>query len=147
MRQRAVSFAARLRDEYAAGRDGTDPADDVADADTADEVAEAVRSIDWGAVRTATADRAGDAVSAARAMAAEVDWQRLQPVATEVSTALIAAVASGRLPIGGRLGAGVARAIVNDGMAQRVARQLGERLPDFSGVIDTTARDAPPADS
>lgn len=116
------------------------------DADDAAEVAEAVRSVDWAAVRTATADRAGDAAAAARAMAAEVDWKRLQPVAVDLSTALIAAVASGRLPLGGRLGAGVARAIIDDGVASRVANALGDRPPDFSHVIDTTGQETPPVD-
>ena len=142
MRRRASSFAALLRDEYVAGRDGV--AEDASDIGDEEQVAEAVRSVDWTAVRAAPSDRAGEAVAAARAMAAEVDWQRLQPVATQVSTALITAVASGRLPIGGRLGTGIARAIVDDGTAMRLARQLGDRLPDFSAVIDTTGREAPP---
>lgn len=143
MRRRTAEFAARLRHEYEAGRTGTADATDDADAE---QVADAVRSVDWAAVRTATADRAGEVASTARAMAAEVDWQRLQPVAVDLSTALIAAVASGRLPLGGRLGAGVARAIIDDGVASRVASTLGDRLPDFSGVIDTTGREVPPGD-
>ena len=142
MRRKAAEFATRLRDEYEAGRSG-EPVDDA-------ELADAVRSVDWAAVRTATAERGGEVASAARAMAAEVDWQRLQPVAVDLSSALIAAVASGRLPLGGhlggRLGAGVARAIMDDGVASRVANTLGGRLPDFSDVIDTSGREVPPAD-
>lgn len=141
MRRRATGFAEQLRAEYRAGRDGATEASDAADAE---QVADAVRSVDWVAVRDATVDRAGEAAAAARAMAAEVDWKQLQPVAAEVSTALIAAVASGRLPLGGRLGAGVARAIIDDGAAVRVARSLGDRVPRLSDVIDTTAHEAPP---
>jgi hypothetical protein len=64
-----------------------------------------------------------------------------------VSRALIAAVASGELPLAGRLGGPVVRAIVND---RNLAQQVGDSLrandaplpPDFRGAIETTAREA-----
>ena len=109
--------AAVLKSEYDAGRQGDDaPAepekDPELDADAKD-VAEALR---------------------------RVDWAKVQPAAAQVSSALIAAVASGRLPVGGRLTSTVARAIVDQGgLAQRVAANLAEPPPDFRQVIDTTA--------
>jgi hypothetical protein len=57
---------------------------------------------------------------------------------------LIAAVASGQLGVGGRVGSTVARAIINDrNLAQRVSTQLVRyeqpMPPDFRNVIDVTA--------
>ena len=109
----------------------------------AEEVAEALNQVDWAAVRAETARRSGDAARAMKAMAAQVDWAKVQPVAAQVSSALIAAVASGRLPVGGRLTTTVARAIVDQGgLAQRVAATLPEPPPDFRDAIDTTATEA-----
>jgi hypothetical protein len=78
-----------------------------------------------------------------KAMADQVDWAKVQPVAAQVSSALIAAVASGRLPVGGRLTSTVARAIVDQGgLAQRVGQTVESLPPDFREVIDTTATEA-----
>lgn len=124
------------------------PAQDAAafDAD-ADEVAEALRRVDWTRVRAATAERSSDAARTVRAMAEQVDWTRVQPVAAQVSSALIAAVASGQLGVGGRLGTTVARAIVDQGglgqhVAARVASQHLAVPAELRRVIDATARDA-----
>ena len=81
-----------------------------------------------------------------RTMAKEVDWAKVQPVAAKVSSALMAAVASGQLGVGGRLGTTVARAIINDrNLAQRVSTELVKHEqplpPDFRNVIDVTATD------
>ncbi len=124
------------------------PAQDAAafDAD-ADEVAEALRRVDWTRVRAATAERSSDAARTVRAMAEQVDWTRVQPVAAQVSSARIAAVASGQLGVGGRLGTTVARAIVDQGglgqhVAARVASQHLAVPAELRRVIDATARDA-----
>ena len=139
--------AAVLKSEYDAGRRGDDaPAepekDPELDADAKD-VAEALRRVDWAQVRADTARRTGDAARAMKAMAGQVDWAKVQPAAAQVSSALIAAVASGRLPVGGRLTNTVARAIVDQGgLAQRVAANLDQPPPDFRQVIDTTASES-----
>jgi hypothetical protein len=141
LRDRASEFGQRLRTEFEAGRHGEPELDDAA----VDDVASRMRSVDWAAVRAASAEKGSDAAEAMRSMAQKVDWDKVQPVAAKVSSALIAAVAAGQLPIGGTSGR-VARAILND---QRFAERIGVRLqteqvetPDFrSNVIETTARD------
>ena len=122
------------------------PTDAELDADAA-EVAVALRGVDWASVRSTTAERTGGARRAMREMADQVDWAKAQPVAAQVSSALIAAVASGQIGVGGRLGSTVARAIVDQGgLAQRVAANLNEETtqmpPDFRQVIDSTATEA-----
>lgn len=151
IKARATEFAQRLKAEYEAGKRGDpDPAaadpqtsapDDEADAE---QVASAMRRVDWAKVRAATSERSADAAAAMRSMAAEVDWAKVQPVAAKVSSALIAAVASGQIGVGGRLGSTVARAIINDrDLAHRVSTELVRQEqpmpPDFRNVIDVTA--------
>jgi uncharacterized protein YqfA (UPF0365 family) len=107
----------------------------------------AVGRVDWDAVRATTSERTAEATATLRELAAKVDWQRLQPAASQVSSALIAAVAAGRLPIGGPIGGQVVRAIVNQGdLAKRVsATMVAQRTPvptDFRPVIDTSGREA-----
>jgi hypothetical protein len=168
---RAKQGAAALKAEYDAGRQGDDrpvesiwptpaqqldavmaklrslrrtpPAPDTElDAD-AQEVASALGTVDWGQVKAETARRTGDAARAMKAMADQVDWAKVQPVAAQVSSALIAAVASGRLPVGGRLTSTVARAILDQGgLAQRVGQTVDSLPPDFRQVIDTTSTEA-----
>lgn len=111
----------------------------------AGEMAEALRRVDWASVRSATNERTGEATKAVKAMAEQVDWARVQPVATQVSRALIAAIAAGQLPVAGRLGATVARAITNQGgLGVRVVEHLDRsetHLPDeFRNAIETTSR-------
>lgn len=122
------------------------PTDVELDADAA-EVAVALRAVDWASVRATTAERTGGARRAMREMADQVDWAKAQPVAAQVSSALIAAVASGQIGVGGKLGSTVARAIVDQGgLAQRVAANLNEQTtqmpPDFRQVIDSTATES-----
>jgi hypothetical protein len=110
----------------------------------AQEVTQALRGVDWASVRAATAARTSDASRAMRSAAERVDWTKVQPIAAQVSRALIAAAASGQIPLGGRLGTTVARAIANQGgLAQRVAVNLhaeNASLPDeYHKAIDTTA--------
>jgi hypothetical protein len=119
---------------------------DELDAD-ATEVAKVLRGVDWAGVRAATAQRTSDATRAMRTMAEQVDWAKVQPVAAHVSSALIAAVASGQIGVGGRVGSMVARAIADQaGLAQRVAVTLDAEEaplpPDFRHVIDVTAEEA-----
>jgi hypothetical protein len=119
------------------------PPSEQLDADT-HEVADALRGIDWAAVRSATAARTNDVSRAMRSVVDQVDWTKVQPVAAQVSRALIAAAASGQIGLGGRLGSNVARAIVNrGGLADHVAANLhakNEPLPaEFRKPIDTTA--------
>jgi hypothetical protein len=116
------------------------------DAD-ADEVASVLRGVDWSGVRAATAQRTSDAAKAMRSMAEQVDWAKVQPVAAHVSSALIAAVATGQIGVGGRVGSMVVRAIADQaGLAQRVAVTLdaddAPLPPDFRQVIDVTAEEA-----
>jgi hypothetical protein len=121
--------------------------EDVDTAADAAEVTAALRTVDWAGVRAATSERTGEAAKAMKAMADQVDWSRVQPVAAQISTALIAAVASGQVPIGGRLGGTVARAIADQsGLGQRVARNLQSEQatppPDFRGAIEAVSREA-----
>ncbi len=146
-RARATDFAHTLRTAYQAGKRGDERAPAEATAADADEVADALSGVDWTKVRAATADRTAEMSRAMKTMAADVDWARVQAGAARVSSALIAAVASGQLPIGGRLARPVARAIINDhGLAQQVSEKMSRgtdtRPPDFRGIIDTTGRDA-----
>ncbi len=163
--------ATTLQQEYAAGRRGDDspvtpiygtpkqqldavlaamrkqpdrePAAPVDDADV-QAAADALRTVDWQQVKAATANTASGATDAMRTMASHVDWAKVQPVAAQVSSALIAAVAAGKIPVGGRLGPVVAKALDDSGV---LSQQIGQRLvedeaplpPDFRYVIDTTA--------
>lgn len=113
----------------------------------AQEVAEALRSVDWAQVRAATAERTNDVARTMRSMADHVDWSKVQPVAAQVSSALIAAVAAGRIPVGGPLGSIVARAISDqNNLGRRVAANLqhtpAHAPPDFRGVIEATATES-----
>jgi len=149
VKARATEFARKLKAEYEAGKRGDPEPEAEANAEANDEadaeqVAEAMRGVDWAKVRAATSERSADAAAAMRTMAKEVDWSKVQPVAAKVSSALIAAVASGQLGIGGRVGGSVARAIINDrNLAQRVNNELVKQEqplpPDFRGAIDVTA--------
>ena len=110
------------------------------------EIAAVMRGVDWSAVRAATAERGSDAAAAMRTMAEHVDWSKVQPVAAQVSSALIAAVASGRIGVGGPLGGTIARTILGQtGIAEHVAQRLAQAdasmPPDFRHAIDTTARE------
>jgi hypothetical protein len=110
----------------------------------ADEVADAMRGVDWDAVRAATAERTNEVSRAMRTMAEQVDWAKVQPIAAQVSRALIAAVAAGRIPVGGQLGPIIARTISDqNNLGRRVADNLRQTPaavpPDFRRVIDTTA--------
>lgn len=110
-----------------------------ADAEAA-EVARLLGEVDWEGVRESAGARSADAVQAVKAMAAQVDWAKVQPVAAQASSALIAAVASGRLPVGGRTGALVARAMLDQGgLGERVGRQMAGQVrvsPDLRRAID-----------
>jgi hypothetical protein len=123
-----------------------DPSTEVALHADADEVADALRGVDWAKVRATTSERGAEAARTVREMAEQVDWNKVQPVATQVSTALIAAVASGQLGVGGRLGSTVARAIVDQGgLGRQVAARVTARDVDAPAevrhVIDATARE------
>ena len=112
----------------------------------AEVIAEALRGVDLAEVRTATAERTSEVARTMRAMADHVDWAKVQPVAAQVSSALIAAVAAGRIPVGGRLGSIVARAITDqNNLGKRVAQSLEHTqsaVPaDFRQIIETTARE------
>ena len=149
-KDRAAAFARQLKAEYEAGRSGAgdEPIDEDVETAETESVVSAIRDVDWAAVRSSTAERTADAAEKMRAMAGEVDWGKVQPVAAQVSSALIAAVAAGQLPIGGRMGATVVRAIMNDrGLAQRVGSTMRQQRapmppdfrPELGQAIDTTA--------
>ena len=110
-----------------------------------------MEGIDWAAVRASTAARAADTTQTVRTLAGNVDWDAVQPLAAQVSSALIAAVAAGQLPIGGRIGGIVARAMVDQGgLGQRLGRQVlaDQKVarPEIRQVIDVvgTMIDHPP---
>jgi hypothetical protein len=117
----------------------------------AEEVAKALRGVDWGQVRAATSERSTEVARTMRSLADHVDWAKVQPVAAQVSSALIAAVAAGRIPVGGPLGSMVARAITDqNNLGNRVAANLQRSAagtpPDFRPTIhraiEATATDA-----
>lgn len=144
---------ARLADDGPATDDAPTPggvpvADDGAVAADAATVAEEMRKVDWAAVRAASAERSADASRVMRSMADQVDWAKVQPVAGRITSALIAAVASGHLPVGGRVGSTVARAIVDQGgLGQRVTQRMstdGAALPpDFRSFIERPGAPSP----
>ncbi|MGZ4673757.1 MAG: hypothetical protein ACXWBO_08975 [Ilumatobacteraceae bacterium] len=110
----------------------------------AQEVAEALRGVDWAEVRSSAASRTNDVTRTMRAMADHVDWSKVQPIAAQVSSALIAAVATGRIPVGGHLGPIVAKAITDqNNLGRRVAQNLQHSqtpVPtEFRGIIEATA--------
>jgi hypothetical protein len=110
----------------------------------AEEVAQALRGVDWAHVRSATSERSTEVARTMRSLADHVDWAKVQPVAAQVSSALIAAVAAGRIPVGGPLGSMVARAITDqNNLGNRVAANLQRTTagapPDFRAVIEATA--------
>ena len=110
----------------------------------AQQVAEALRGVDWAEVRSSAASRTNDVTRTMRAMADHVDWGKVQPIAAQVSSALIAAVATGRIPVGGQLGPIVARAITDqNSLGKRVAQNLQDSrttVPtEFRGIIEATA--------
>ena len=85
---------------------------------------DAMKGVDWAHVRSVTGQKSSEAARAVKEMSAQVDWSKVQPVATSVSTALIAAVASGQLPIGGPLGGRILRTILNEAdLAAKVAER------------------------
>ena len=125
MKARAAEFAERVKAEYRAGLEGsgessTDEA--TLESDT-DAVVTAMREVDWAKVRAVTSEKSSDAARAVKEMSAQVDWSKVQPVAASISSALIAAVASGQLPVGGVLGGRVLRTIINEAdLANRVGQ-------------------------
>lgn len=132
----------------AVGGVGSNPADtgaagvdERAEAPEVSAVAGALRSIDWAQVKSATAERTSDAAKAMRTMAEQVDWSKAQPIAAQVSSALIAAVASGRLPVAGPLGPTIARALSDKGaLSQRIGQSLVDQQeslpPDFRPALE-----------
>lgn len=152
----ASEFARNLRTEFEAGQASAVPVDaassEVSEEPQAAEVADAMKGVDWAKVRASTSVRGAEAAQSMRTMAAEVDWDKVQPVAAKVSSALIAAVASGQIGVGGRFGPTVARAIMNDrNLAGRVSTSLAAddvAPPDFrhiviAGAIEATSTELP----
>ena len=124
----------------AAGAPPSNPADaaaspsDPAPADDVDSLVDALSSVDWAKVRAAASEKGSGVATSMKKMAADVDWAKVQSGAAVVSSALIAAVASGQLPIGGRLAGPVARAILNDSdLASKVSSRMAgnEQPPDL----------------
>lgn len=138
---KASQFARNLKTEFEAGQASAEPEEA-----QAQEVAEAMRGVDWAKVRASTSARGSEAAQSVKTMAAEVDWDKVQPVAAKVSSALIAAVASGQIGVGGRFGPTVARAIMNDrNLAGRVSTTLAAEesaVPDFRQIVIAGAIDA-----
>lgn len=143
---------ARTSAAVAAPFDADQPVDTSPDtlAAEADELSGLLGKVDWVAVRESASSRSADATRAVRSMAAQVDWDRVQPVARQASSLLIAAVASGQMPVAGRTGALVARAMLDQGgLGERVGRQvlqqtaLRPELRTVIEVVDTIAAQRP----
>lgn len=129
------------------GPAGSDPAGSAtgatgaATADDVDSLVDALSSVDWAKVRAAASEKGSGVAASMKKMAADVDWGKVQSGAAVVSSALIAAVASGQLPIGGRLAGPVARAILNDAdLASKVSSRLkgDEQPPDLRDRVQGT---------
>ena len=125
----------------------SDVVDDATLENDAAEVADAMRRVDWAQVKVVTTERTTDVARTMRSLADNVDWNKVQPVAAQVSSALIAAVAAGRIPVGGSLGPMVARAITDqNNLGRRIAADLAKSPsavpPDFRDAIDTTAHES-----
>lgn len=123
-----------------------EPIDERALDSDAAEVAAAMRRVDWAQVREATTERTSDVARTMRSLSEHVEWHKVQPVAAQVSSALIAAVAAGRIPVGGSLGPIVARAIADqNNLGRRVAANLqsgsSQVPPGFRDVVEATATD------
>jgi len=116
-----------------------EPTHDTSDDAVVDEVADAVRRVDWK--RVASSIRDNRAVQQMKDLAAEVDWAKAKPAAARVGTVLIAAAASGQLA--GPKTTMIARTIVDTGLADKVAAKLNEEPAATPGsvlhYIDTTA--------
>lgn len=130
----------------ASGMSGEPDDDTPQDPGEAQALAAALGLVDWSEVRSASHERSSELARRMRDLAGQVDWTSVQPVAARVSSALIAAVAAGQLPVGGPLGRTVARAITDQGglggrVADQVRSSTGDLPPDFRDVIETTARD------
>ena len=109
--------------------------------DDVDSLVDALSSVDWAKVRAAASEKGSGVATSMKKMAADVDWGKVQSGAAVVSSALIAAVASGQLPIGGRLAGPVARAILNDAdLASKVSSRLkgDEQPPDLRDRVQGT---------
>lgn len=123
-------------DGSAAGEPGAaGPASSAAPSDDVSAVAAALRSVDWGKVRAATAEHTSGARQRMASMAADVDWGKVKSGAAVVSSALIAAVAAGQIPVGGRLAGPIAKAILNDAdLASKVSAAMGRdgQPPDLT---------------
>ena len=141
--------SATVEDDVDTAIDG--PHDDESLDRDAEQVAQALRGVDWGQVRAATSERSTDVARTMRALADHVDWAKVQPVAAQVSSALIAAVAAGRIPVGGPFGSMVARAIADqNNLGKRVAANLQRTSattppdfrPDIRRAIEATATEA-----
>lgn len=153
---RATEFAQRLKAEYERGladeraagtpppadSDAGDAADGASGPPTEDDevnaVAAALRSVDWTKVRTAAGGHSSEARERMRSLAKDVDWGKVKSGAAVVSSALIAAVAAGQIPLGGRLAGPVARAILNDAdLAAKVSGAMGRdaQPPDLTADV------------
>jgi hypothetical protein len=144
-RQTAIGDKSADLESSAVDPDATVDNADNEEADAA-EVAAAIRGVDWSGVRAAAASRTTEASKAMKSMADHVDWGKVQPVAAQVSSALIAAIATGQLGVGGRLASTVARTITNqNGLGQRVAEELdassSDGSIDFRNTIEAAARE------
>lgn len=128
-----ASTASAQPNASAAAADATDTPPPSA-TDDVDSLVDALSSVDWAKVRAAASEKGSGVATSMKKMAADVDWGKVQSGAAVVSSALIAAVASGQLPIGGRLAGPVARAILNDSdLASKVSSRLkgDEQPPDL----------------
>ncbi len=119
------------------------------------EVSGVLERIDWHDVTTTADERGADVAERLRSLAAEVDWERMKPVAGKVATALIAAAATGHLGrLSGPTAQAVARAINGDHGVGEAAASIISRRPGGAAAAqvmknflgDGPAAWAPPAE-
>lgn len=113
----------------------------------AEVVAGVLARVDWPKVSDSVGSRTSEVAERLQALAAEVDWQRMRPVAGKVATALVAAAATGQLGrLSGPAAQAVARAINGDQGVGEAAASLLARRPGgaaAAGVMQAFLADHP----
>jgi hypothetical protein len=81
-----------------------------------------LQRVDWKAVSSTTQQRTAEVTDRMRSLAADVDWDRLRPVASKVATALVAAAASGQIgSLSGPAAMAVTRALRTNNVGEAAA--------------------------
>jgi hypothetical protein len=104
------------------------------DDEAAAEVSGVLQRIDWKAVSSSTQERSSDVAERMKSLAADVDWERMKPVASKVATALIAAAATGQIGrLSGPTAMAVSRALKGNNVGEAAAALVVRKGP--AGVV------------